>query len=110
MNDMPLLKVGRHFRLESDDKVIVARNEQECNKLKSLCSDTDHLLFPLDFPGPVVILQGKSLEAAVERMLRYTKRHVPPAARIEHRYGGKTEVVYLEDMACETPKAYEMKR
>jgi tRNA U34 2-thiouridine synthase MnmA/TrmU len=110
ISDMPLLRVGRHFRLESGDKVIVARNEQECKKLRQLCTDRDHLLFPRDFSGPVVILQGRSLEDAVEKMLRYTKRHVPPAARIEHCYGGKTEVVYLEDMASETSKVCEMKR
>ncbi|NIR17735.1 MAG: hypothetical protein GWN86_29065, partial [Desulfobacterales bacterium] len=28
MKDIPLLKVGRHFRLDSGDKVIVARNKQ----------------------------------------------------------------------------------
>ena len=46
IKDISLLKLGRHFRLESGDKVIVARNEHECNMLKKLCPARDHLLFP----------------------------------------------------------------
>jgi len=67
IRDIPLLKVGRHFRLDSGDKVIVARNKQECKVLKNLCRESDHLLIPFDFSGPAVILQGDSLVDAVEK-------------------------------------------
>lgn len=95
MKDVPLLKVGRHFRLENGDKVIVARNEQECKTLKKICPDTDHLLSPVNFSGPVVVLQGTSVEAAVEKMLGYTKRKISQDAHIAHRHSAKSEILRL---------------
>lgn len=95
MKDIPLLKVGRHFRLGNGDKVIVARNKQECNTLKRICPDTDHLLSPVNFSGPVVVLQGISLEAAVEKLLVYTKRKISEDARIVHRHVGRSEILRL---------------
>jgi tRNA U34 2-thiouridine synthase MnmA/TrmU len=93
MKDIPLLKAGRHIRLESGDKVIVARNKKECNTLKRICPETDHLLSPANFSGPVVVLQGSRLEAAVEKMLQYTKRKRSEDARIAHRHEGKEEIL-----------------
>ena len=95
MKDIPLLKVGRHFRLDNGDKVIVARNEQEGKTLKKNCPHTDHLLIPVNFSGPVVVLQGTSLEAAVEKMLEYTRRKISEDARIAHRHGCKSEILRL---------------
>ena len=95
MKDIPLLKVGRHFRLDSGDRVIVARNKQECNTLKKICPNTDHLLSPVNFSGPVVVLLGTGLEAAVEKMLEYTKRKISEDARIAHRHAGKGEILCL---------------
>jgi len=66
IKDIPLLKVGRHFRLATGDKVIVAHNEAECRKLKRLCGYRDHLLVPIDFTGPTVLLQGGALPDAIE--------------------------------------------
>jgi tRNA U34 2-thiouridine synthase MnmA/TrmU len=103
MKDIPVLKAGRHFRLDNNEKIIVARNEQECKMLKELCPERDHLLAPLGFPGPVVILQGSSLDAAVEKMLRYTKRTVRGDARITHSYRGKTEILRLEEILNRIP-------
>ncbi len=95
MRDIPLLRVGRHFRLESGDKVIVARNEQECKRLRGLCRETEHLLVPFDFSGPVVILQGDSLKGALEKMLRYTKQSVQTSSRVIHLFMGRKEAITL---------------
>ncbi len=103
IRDIPLLKVGRHSRLEGGDKLIVARNEQECKTLKDLFREKDHLLTPLDFPGPVIILQGSSLQAAVEKMLYYTKPAHRKNARINCRHQGKDQILSLDEMAFQTP-------
>lgn len=95
MRDIPLLKLGRHFRLNSGEKVIVARNKQECRVMKNICRKNDHLLVPFDFTGPVVILQGHSLSKAVEKMLHYTKRSVNEKSRITASHGGKKRIVAL---------------
>ena len=101
--DIALLKVGRHFRLDSGDKVIVARNRQECKILKNLCREGDHLLVLLDISGPSVILKGSSLEGALEKMLDYTKRSVQENACITHLYRGKNKGLSLKAILREVP-------
>ena len=103
IKDIPLLKVGRHFRLATGDKVIVAHNEAECRKLKSLCGYWDHLLVPIDFTGPTVLLQGGALPDAIEKMLHYTKRAVPARARVLHEYKGGRKMVYVSQTRCPLP-------
>jgi tRNA U34 2-thiouridine synthase MnmA/TrmU len=98
IKDISLLKVGRYFRLEGGDRVIVARDENECKKLKNLCRKIDHLLVPLSFPAPTVILQGTSLKAAVEKMLHYTKQPVEKTSRIVHWHMGKSRTVVLSEI------------
>ena len=82
LHDIPLLKTGRHFRLPNGDKVIVARDEQEGKRLTGLHRSEDHLLTPENFSGPVVLLQGSALDAAIERLLAYTKNQPAGAVTI----------------------------
>jgi tRNA-specific 2-thiouridylase len=98
IKDIPLLKVGRHFRLASGDKLIVARDEQECESLTDLFREKDHLLMPVNFPGPVIILQGSDTESAVRKMFRYTKKVHWENARITVRHEGKTHLLSLDEM------------
>jgi hypothetical protein len=93
MEEIPFLKMGRHFRLENGDKIIVARNERECHILKKLCDKNDHLFEPADFPGPTVVLQGNSVGGAVEKLLFYTKLAVVKEMSIVHSHRGNDEIV-----------------
>jgi len=92
IKDIPLLKMGRHFRLDTGDKVVVARNEYECNSFKSLCDENNHLLTPLDFTGPSVILQGSSLNIAVSKMIEYTKKPLQKTFRFTHLHQRKIRI------------------
>ncbi|MCK5594546.1 hypothetical protein KAI19_00025 [bacterium] len=56
LNDIELLKIGRHFRLPSGAKVIIGRNERENNKLLKLAGDKMICIEPQSVPGPVVLL------------------------------------------------------
>ncbi len=96
IRDIPLLKVGRYFRIDRDNKVIVARNKHECKMLKSLYNKKDQMLVPLNFPGPVVILQGTSLKFAVEKMIKHTKHYVQETALITHSHNGKSQIVSIK--------------
>lgn len=58
MNDLKLLKVGRHFRISPETKIIVGRNEAENRIIESL-SEGYVCLKPMDVPGPSLILDGK---------------------------------------------------
>ena len=88
--DVALLKVGRHRRLANGDKVIVARNEEECRSLRNLAGEDDHVLTP-DFPGPVVVLQGDDVTAAMESVRTYTTKPIPEQATIRHEHRGLCE-------------------
>lgn len=98
MTDIPLLKVGRHFRTTDDEKIIVARNKAECGVLRSLHRPHDHLLEPSQFPGPVVILQGSSLPTAVAKMLEYTRKEIPKDACVIHSHREEKEVLHFDDL------------
>jgi tRNA-specific 2-thiouridylase len=60
INDIELLKVGRHFRLTSEEKLVVGRNKDENEILQALVQDTDIVLEAKDVVGPICILRGQS--------------------------------------------------
>jgi len=83
INDVDLLKVGRHFRLNSYSKLIVGRNHDENEKLLSLALTSDYVLEAIAVPGPIAILRingcnpdlrkhKKSLMISVGILLRYS--------------------------------------
>ena len=90
INDMALLRVGRHFRAESLEKVVVARNEGEGEMLKKLAGPDDHLLVPL-FPAPVVLLRGREVGEALCKLRRYSKLDdVENPSVVDHYRGSRT--------------------
>jgi tRNA-uridine 2-sulfurtransferase len=97
IQDMSLLKTGRHFRLESGDKIIVSRNEEEGERLIELHQQNDYLLVPENFSGPVVVLQGKDLQTAIQKLLFYTKKIPPAKMSIECICQGKSFCISPEE-------------
>ena len=59
LNDVELLKVGRHFRLSDEAKLIVGRNQSENEMMKFLCLDDDFSFEVIEFTGPLGILRFK---------------------------------------------------
>jgi tRNA-uridine 2-sulfurtransferase len=57
INDVELLKLGRHFRFNDYSKLIVGRNHGENELLLSLALNTDYLIQTIDIPGPMAILR-----------------------------------------------------
>ena len=76
INDIDLLKVGRHFRLDEQTKFIVGRNKDENEMIKAIALPGDILLEAKDFVGPVSILRGSNakehLKFASSVTLRYS--------------------------------------
>lgn len=60
LNDVELLKVGRHFRLSKYAKLVVGRNQNENEIMKSLCLDADYAFEALEFKGPLGILRVRT--------------------------------------------------
>jgi tRNA-specific 2-thiouridylase len=57
INDVEMLKLGRHFRIDAFSKLIVGRNHGENEILLSLSADEDYLIQPCDIPGPTAVLR-----------------------------------------------------
>ncbi|MCF7873436.1 MAG: 7-cyano-7-deazaguanine synthase [Candidatus Omnitrophica bacterium] len=62
LDNIELLKVGRHFRFNPDFKFIVGRDESENKKMESLKREDDFIFRPLDKPGPTGLGRGKMNE------------------------------------------------
>ncbi len=61
-NDIDLLKIGRHFRLDKTTKLIVGRNQDENNMIKALALPDDMVFYAKDHVGPNTLLRGDSIE------------------------------------------------
>ena len=46
LNDIQLLKIGRHFRLDKKTKLVVGRNQAENERLMSLARENDYIFMP----------------------------------------------------------------
>lgn len=58
LDDVLLLRIGRHLRINSDLKIIVGRNEVENNFISNL-QDKYALLQSVSYPGALILLDGK---------------------------------------------------
>jgi tRNA U34 2-thiouridine synthase MnmA/TrmU len=69
INDIELLKVGRHLRLSEQVKCIVGRNEQDNNKIEELRQKQDVLLTTEEVAGPVVLINCSSEDVLSKELL-----------------------------------------
>lgn len=100
LDDILLLKVGRHIRPNSNFKLIIGREEGENNYLEGYCQQFTHLR-TLNFPGPLTLLDGEC--TAEEAYL---------AARIVARYcsGRESDEVKVQIQPPEgDPRTLEVK-
>jgi len=58
LEDIELLKLGRHFRLSRNIKLVVGRNKEENEKIKEFFQEGDFLFKAKNLKGPVSLLKG----------------------------------------------------
>ncbi|MGD8707296.1 MAG: tRNA (5-methylaminomethyl-2-thiouridylate)-methyltransferase [Nitrosopumilaceae archaeon] len=75
INDIDLLKIGRHLRLDEETKLVVGRNKDENEMIKAIALPDDVLFEARDHMGPVSILRGKNVD-----------KHIPFASSVTLRY------------------------
>lgn len=63
MDDIVLLSIGRHFRLNEKIKVILGRNKAENDILCSMNKKGYRLILPSGFTGPVALIKGNPEES-----------------------------------------------
>ncbi len=88
LNDVHLLKMGRHFRFSHGVKLVVGRNEEDNQKIQTFAREQDILLKVSGFPGPLSLLRGESEEEDVKRAAAIT------AYYSKGKNLGKVEVTY----------------
>jgi len=108
-NEIELLRVGRHFRLGKNSRLIVGRNEKENKSLLELTTPDDFRLQVVSFQGPISLLRGEiddnTLLKAASITCRYSDAPRDGATVVCYRVSGKEkkclQVLPLEDEELE---------
>jgi len=105
LDDIRLLRVGRHFRLDDATKVIMGREEDENYKIEELARAGDLLLDAVDVAGPTVLLRGDASDGnvatAARLTVKYGKAHNEPSAEVAVRRA-RTDESFVVDAAPAT--------
>jgi tRNA U34 2-thiouridine synthase MnmA/TrmU len=98
-NDIDLLKVARHFRLDEKTKLVVGRNKEENEMIKALALADDLIFYAKDYMGPIALLRGQNKEPYKQLCAAITLRYSDapkdtPATVIIEQDGGaqKSEI------------------
>ncbi|PIP20406.1 MAG: tRNA 4-thiouridine(8) synthase ThiI [Candidatus Omnitrophica bacterium CG23_combo_of_CG06-09_8_20_14_all_40_11] len=76
LEDIQLLKIGRHFRLNDTTKLVVGRNEKENERLLNLARENDYLFMPTDeLAGPISLGRGILSEELIKLSCSITCRY-----------------------------------
>jgi tRNA U34 2-thiouridine synthase MnmA/TrmU len=74
-NDIDLLKIGRHFRLDEKTKLVVGRNKDENEMIKALALPNDLIFYVKDHMGPTTLLRGGYTDAFIILCAAITLRY-----------------------------------
>jgi len=114
LNDIELLKVGRHFRLSPSTKLVVGRNERENERLRSLFMNGDILFEVLDYKCPLSIargpLNGDELLISARIEARYSDAPKNKPVNVTYRMtDGRVITLTVKPLNDEELKSFSMK-
>lgn len=104
IDDISLLKVGRHFRLSNDTKLVIGRNEKE-NRLL-LHYKMFFLLIPDNFNGPTGLLDGNVERAKLAATILYSYSDKVNSPIIKLYTANRDENIVPETITREIAKKY----
>lgn len=90
-DDLNLLRVGRHFRIDPDTKVIVGRHQEENIKISRYRQPTDWIFEVKETGSPLVLLKGEMTEPNIRIAAAITARYC------DMKNSGAVEVTYYLD-------------
>lgn len=100
LNEVELLKVGRHFRLSENLRVVVGRMEAENNRIRALARQGEWLFWPQDNHGPLVIARGNpsedELRTTASLAARYCDARTEGMGAAAEAESGEDEVTKIE--------------
>lgn len=110
--NIPPLKIGRHFRIDETTKLIVGRNKEENGKINMLKKEEDIFLDTVSVPGPAALLLGEhnleNIKLASAIMASYTK--TTDKVRIEYRkrLSDENDCVEVAPLKADSLKDYRI--
>ena len=92
--DLELLKIGRHFRITKECKIISSRTEEEGELLEQFLTEEDLMFLPVHYNGSTIVIIGKATDEDIEFAAKVSGRYCKGKddILISIRYGryGKT--------------------
>jgi len=103
LRDIELLKIGRHFRLGPETKLIVGRNETENEAIEKILKPADFFLYVPDTGSPNAMLTGskKYLKLASSITARYSDKKEEKAIEVYYRQQGKISKLKVKPLSNE---------
>lgn len=100
LNDVQLLKIGRHFRLTPQAKLVVGRDKEENNRLINLAQTEDVSFRPAKVKGPIGIGRGifevAQLSTASSIVARYSDGRLGQELEIAYRRLSDKKAEYIQ--------------
>jgi tRNA-specific 2-thiouridylase len=98
VRDAELLKIGRNLFFTNGDRLIIARNQDECSKLEKLACADDFLFIPENFSGPSVLFSGKEPEATLKEIRSFAKKTPLSGALVRCFHSGLDSLAFLPEV------------
>ena len=96
--DIELMKIGRHFRIAPDAKLIVGHNEDENKRIEELAETSHILLYVPDTGSPNAVLLGdkKHIKTAAAITARYSDKKKEPKVEVHYKQKGKVDKITVK--------------
>ena len=113
MDDIHLLKVGRHFRLSGEAKLVVGRDEAENKRLLTLLREDDIQFKTIEVAGPVGIGRGSFDEPLIHLASQIIARYSDSARAdakvcVSRRSAGEEKDVMADKIDSSALSAYRI--
>ncbi|MBI5815411.1 MAG: hypothetical protein HZB29_07350 [Nitrospinae bacterium] len=89
VKDARLLRLGRHFRVSPEVKLVVGRDEEENKRLMRMAGDEDFIFYAAEVNGPLAVAKGKLSRESIGVIggvtARYCDAKDAPSVKIEYK-------------------------
>ncbi len=72
LEDVKLLKIGRHLRISDQAKLVIGRDEEDNKKLSGLIQDNDIVIDAQSAHGPLALIRGNIKDSEIEHAAAIT--------------------------------------
>jgi len=109
LENIALLKMGRHFRIDSQSKLIVGRDEKENQRLLDIAQEGDTVFEPIEeIRGPVALGKGSFDKKQIEQSCRIIGRYCDESGEDLQIKIRKVSTDYEKAISCSPFKDEEL--